>query len=156
MRFSTWNWGNSSHRRYSRRIPHARSKRKIAPMLKRLNSPRRLISFFELLGAYIGVRLWTPGRQGNKDLIWLAIPTVTDNLGNDFMLSKHYTTERPTSWMLQESAAHSLAANTTIVAKHMKGDSAKWSIWEEISIDSCRQIYGINKGYQFGQTQSSG
>ena len=51
------------------------------PRLKGLNSPRRLISFFELLGTYIAVRLWTPSRHGNKDLICLASPIVTGNLG---------------------------------------------------------------------------
>ena len=93
----------------------------IAHWLKGAKPPRRIISFFELLGRYIGVRLWAPNSLCNKVLLWIAIPIVTDNLGNDFILRKHYTTTRPTSWMLQELAAHSLTTNTTIVAKHMKG-----------------------------------
>ena len=45
---------DSSHKRYSLRISLARSKRKIPTWLKGLSSPRRLISFFELLGKYRG------------------------------------------------------------------------------------------------------
>ena len=90
-----------------------------------LKSPRRLISFFALLGPYIGASLWGPNSLGNKDLIWLEIPIVADNLGSDFILRKHYTTARPTSWALQELAAHRLTADATIVSEHMKGDSVK-------------------------------
>ena len=100
----------------------------IPPWIKALKSPRR-ISFFELLGAYIGVRLWAPKRLGKQDLLWIAIPIVTGNLGNDFILRKHYAKTRPTSWMLQELAVHSLTTNTAIISKHMEGDSANWSIW---------------------------
>ena len=40
-------------------------------------------------------------------------------------------------------AAHSRTNNNTIVSKHMKGDPAKWSIWEDkISRNSVRQIDG--------------
>ena len=60
------------------RIPH---------WLKGLKSPRRLISFFELLGTYIGIRLCAPNRL-KGDLTWLGIPAVADNLRNDFILRK--------------------------------------------------------------------
>ena len=48
---------------------------------KRTPPHNRLISVFELLGAYIGVRLWTPYRICNNDLLWLEVPVVTENLG---------------------------------------------------------------------------
>ena len=74
-------------------------------------SPHRLISCFELLGTYVGIRLSTPGRLGNNDLTWLEIPIAAHNLGNDFILRGLYKSSRPTSWMLQELAAHSLTTN---------------------------------------------
>ena len=79
----------------------------------------------------MGIRLWAPNRLDNKDLSWLATPIVTDNIGGDFILGKMYTSDRPTSWMLQELAAHSLTTNTAIVSKHQKGDSGEWSIWAD-------------------------
>ena len=54
--------------------------------LEGLKSALMLISFFELLAAYVGIRLWGPNRIGNKDLSWPATPIVTDNIGNDFIL----------------------------------------------------------------------
>ena len=114
-----------------------------SPWLKWLKSPLRLISFFELLGTYVGVRLWGPSRIGNQDLTWLGIPMVTDNLGNDFILRKHYTSTRPTSWALQELEVHSLTTNTAIISKHMAGDSAKWPIWAgKLSRNVYPQIFG--------------
>ena len=41
---------------------------RIPPRLKGLKPPHRLISFFELLSTYIGLRLRTPNRQENNDL----------------------------------------------------------------------------------------
>ena len=41
---------------------------KILPWLNGLKSARRLISFFELLSTYIGLRLWTPNRLENNDI----------------------------------------------------------------------------------------
>ena len=102
---------------------------RISPWLKGPKSPHRLISFFELQGTYVGIRLCAPSRLGGNDLTWLEIPSVTDNLGNDFILRKLYTSSMPTSWILQEMAAHSLTTNTAIVSKHTKGVSGKWSIW---------------------------
>ena len=137
--------GNSSHTRYSRRIFLARSKRKPPPWITGLDSPHRLISFFELLGAYIGVRLWTPSLLCNNDLVWSAIPIVTDNIGDDFILRKHYAADSPASWMLRELAPHSLTNNTTIVSKHTKGDSGKLDIWaDKISRNSYIPIDGGN------------
>ena len=46
----------------------------------------------------------------NNDLVWLAIPISTDNLGNEFALRNHYATAMPASWMLQELAALSQPA----------------------------------------------
>ena len=60
--------GNSRDKRESSRISLTGSKRKNPPWLKGLKSPRRLISFFELLSTYIGLRLWAPNRQENNDL----------------------------------------------------------------------------------------
>ena len=94
-----------------------------------MKSPRRLLSFFELLGTYVGIRLWAPSRLGGQDLTWLEITIPTDNLGDDFILRKHYTSTKPTSWMLQEFEVHSLTKNTAIISKRMEGDPAKWSIW---------------------------
>ena len=69
------------------------------------------------------------------------MPIVADNLGNDFTLRKLYTSERPTSWTLQELAAHSLTTNTAIVSKRMKGDSAKRSIWaDKLSRNGSTQV----------------
>ena len=62
-----------------------------------------------------------PIRLCNNDLLWLAIPIVADNLGNSLILRKHYAAARPTSWMLQESAAHNLTNNIAIVSKQLKG-----------------------------------
>merc|ERR1712112_458030 len=90
------------------------------PWLDGLKAPRRIINFFELLSTYIGLRLWPPNRVKNTDLQWLAIPMTTDNLGNDFILKKKYTSGRPTSWMLQEIAVHSLTSNTTIISNRKK------------------------------------
>ena len=97
-------------------------------MAKRIKIPARTDKFFELLGTYIGIGLWGPARLNNQDLTWIGIPIVADNPGNDFILRKHYTATRPTSWMLQELAFRSLATNTTIVSKRLKGESWKWSI----------------------------
>ena len=69
-----------------------------------------------------------PRRLGSNDLTRLEIPIAADNLGSDFILRKQYTSSRPSSWMLQELAAHSLTTNTAIISKHMKGDSWKRSI----------------------------
>ena len=103
----------------------------ISHRLKGPKSPQRLISFFELLGTYFGIRLWAPRRLGNNDLTWLEIPITKDNLGNDFTISKLYSSSMLTSWMLQELAVHSLTTNTAIVSKHTKGDSGKRSIWAD-------------------------
>ena len=102
---------------------------KIRSWLKGVKSPRILIGCFAILWAYIEIRLWAPNRLGNQDLTRLAIPTVAENLGGDYILRKHYTSTRQTSWALQEFAAHSLTDNTTIISKRTKGDSRKWSIW---------------------------
>ena len=58
----------------------------IPPLVKRVNDMHRLISFFELLGAYSGVILRTPSWAGNKDLDWLDMPTVAGNAENDYIL----------------------------------------------------------------------
>ena len=79
---------DSRNRREGRRILLARSERKIPHWLKGKESPHRLISFFELLGAYVGIRLWAPSRLGNQDLTWLAIPIGADNLGGRFHLKE--------------------------------------------------------------------
>ena len=60
----------------------------IPPRLDGPKSAHRAISVFELLATYIGIRLWSPSLLTNKDLSWLAIPIVTDNLGGDFILEK--------------------------------------------------------------------
>ena len=101
---------------------------RILHWLKGLKSPNRLVSFFELLRTYVGIRLWAPSQLGNNDLTWLEIPIVADNLGNDFIIRELYTSSTPTSWMLQEMAVRCLTTNTAIVSKHMKGGSGKWSI----------------------------
>ena len=114
--------------------------------LKGLKSPRRLISFFELLGGYLGIRLWAPSRLGGNDLTLLAIPIATGNLGNDSILRKHYTSSSPSSWMLRELAARSLTTNTAIISKHMKGGSGKWSIWAgKLSRNVSPQIDGAKQ-----------
>ena len=84
---------------------------------------RRLISFFELLGAYAGVRLCPPSRPRNTDLIWPEIPTVADNQRRDYIPKKNYATSRPAAWMLLELAVHNLTNNITLMSKHCKGDS---------------------------------
>ena len=102
-------------------IPLAGNLRETHPLLKGITPARSLISFFELSGAYIGVRLWTPERLRKKDLLWLATPRAADYLGVDFPIGKHYATSRPTSWMLQEMAPHNLTNNAAIISKHSKG-----------------------------------
>ena len=87
-----------------------------------------IISFFELLATYVVIGLWAPNRLENKDLSRLAIPIATDNIGGDFILGKMYAPERPTSWMLQELAAHNLTTNIAIISKRQKGNSGEWSI----------------------------
>ena len=52
----------------------------ISDWLKGIKSHKRIISFFELLGTYIGTGLWNPELQGNNDLLRLEIPIVADNL----------------------------------------------------------------------------
>ena len=132
-----------------------RGERKIPHWLKGLKSPRSLISFFELLGTYVGIKLWTPSRIGNQDLTWLEIPIAAVNLGNDFILRKHYNT-RQTSWTLQELASHSLTTNTAIISKRMKGDSSGWSILAgEISRNVFPQIDGeIQRAPDWGDPES--
>ena len=68
---------------------------KIFALLKGVDSLRRLIGFFELLGTYVGIISRAPVRSCNKDLIWLGIPIVADNQGKDYILKKNYTTYRP-------------------------------------------------------------
>ena len=46
--------------------------------------------FFELLGTYIGVRLWSPYVGNNNDFGWIGPPPATGNKGNDCILRKHY------------------------------------------------------------------
>ena len=53
--------------------------------VKGANSLHRLISFFELLGNYVGIRLWSPDRLCNTDLMCLEIPIVADKRCNDFI-----------------------------------------------------------------------
>ena len=54
--------------------------------------------------------------------------------------------------MFRELAAHSLTANTTIVSKHMKGDSGKLTIWaDKISRNSYTPIDGGAKGPGLGR-----
>ena len=86
-----------------------------------MESPRSLISFFELLGAYIEVILRNPNRLCNNDLLWIAIPIVADNLRGDFIHRKHYATAIPTSWMLRELEARNLTNNLAIAPKRLKG-----------------------------------
>ena len=116
------------------RIPHR---------LKGLQSPHRPISFFELLGTYVGIMLGAPSLLGNNDLTWLVIPIVADNLGNDSPIWELYTSSMPTSWVLQELAAHSLATNTAIASNRMKGDSGKRPILAgELSRDVSTHVNG--------------
>ena len=130
---------------------------RIPPLLKGPKSPHRLISFFGLLGTYRGIRLWPTCRLGNNDLTWLEMPIVKGNLGNDSISRKHYTPTRPSSWKLQELAAHSLTTSTAIISKHTKGDSGKWSIWAgELSRNVSPQIDGENDGPPTGETRNSG
>ena len=103
----------------------------VSHRLKGIYPPRTLIRFFELLGTYIGARLWPPGRLRNNDLLWLDIPIVTDNLLGDFILKKHYKTPRPTSWMLRETAVHNLTTNVAIISKHPEANSGKWSLFAD-------------------------
>ena len=42
-----------------------------------------------------------------------------------------YAPARPTSWMLQELAPHSLTTNIAIISKRKKGNSGEWSIWAD-------------------------
>ena len=129
MGFWDRNWMNSGNKWKHCGIFLAGSERKNIPLVKGIEAPRRLVSFFELLGTCVGIRLWAPSRLGNNDLARLGIPIGADNLGNDFTIRKLYTSSMPTSWMLQELAVHSPATNTDIVSKRTKGDSGKWSIW---------------------------
>ena len=79
---------NSSYKRRSRRIPLARNRRQNpTPLVKRNKPPlpHRLIIFFELLGAYIVVRLWTPKRLRNNDLLRSEIPIASDDLWVTFL-----------------------------------------------------------------------
>ena len=62
-------------------FPSLEANAKMPPWLEGLKSAHRLISFFELLATYIGIRLRAPSRIDNKDLSWIEIPIVTDNLG---------------------------------------------------------------------------
>ena len=101
-------------------FPSLEANGRIPPRLKGTQSPHRLISFFGLLGTYVGIRLWAPSRIGNNDLTWLEIPTVAENIGNDSTVRKLYTSSMPKSGMLLDLAVHSLTTNTTIVSKHMK------------------------------------
>ena len=131
--------------------------KRVSPWLKGLKQPHRMINFFELLATYIGLRLWSPNRLENKDLKWLEIPMTTDNLGNDFILKKKYTSKRPTAWMLQEIAARSLTNNITITSDRKKGDSGKWSILaDKVSRNISFEMNGILKGHQTGKVKISG
>ena len=42
----------------------------------------------ELLGTYGEVIFWPPNRDLSKDMVWVEIPVITDNLGNDCVLKK--------------------------------------------------------------------
>ena len=120
---------------YRRRIPN---------WVKGVKSLHRLISSFELRGTNVWVRLWAPDRLSKTDLLLLAIPTDTGNLGNDFILTKHYATSRPTSWILQEMDVRSLANNVAIISKHHKGDSGERSVLAgKVSRSSYRPIKGV-------------
>ena len=87
----------------------------------------RLIIFFGLLGDYLRIRLWAD-RLCHTDLMRLAIPIVTDNRRNDFIMGKHYAPSRSADWVLKEMAVHNLAYNVTITSKHAKWDSGKRSV----------------------------
>ena len=91
---------------------------KIHPWLKGVESLYRLISFFSLLGTYVGIRLRETVRSCKKDLIWPEIPIVTGDQGDDYIIKKNYTTSRPTSWVFQELDVHNLATNLTAISRH--------------------------------------
>ena len=96
---------------------------KIFALLKGVDSLRRLIGFFELLGTYVGIRLWAPFRSCNKDLIWTGIPISTDDQCGDYILKKKYTSDRPTSSRLRELAVHNLTNNLTVMSSRCAVDS---------------------------------
>ena len=99
-----------------------------SPFQKGVDVLRRIISFFELPGTCAGFRSRAPIRPCNTDLIWRAIPIVTDNQGDDYILNRNYTAHRPISWMLQELDFHNLTNNIAIMSGHRNGDSALWSL----------------------------
>ena len=92
-------------------------------MAKRVEALRRLVSFSELLGTYFGIRMWEPIRSCSKDLIYLEIPIVTDNHGNDYIIKKNYITDRAASWLFRELSVHNLTNNLTVMSRHCEGDS---------------------------------
>ena len=59
------------------------------PIAKRVEALRRLISFFELMGTYAGVKLLTPGRLGSADLLRSEIPVAAENQGKYFTLKSN-------------------------------------------------------------------
>ena len=96
-------------------------------MTNRKGSFRRLISFSELIGDYVGIRSRAPVMSCNKDLIWLEIPIVTENQGNDYNIKKNYTNSRPTYSALRELAVRNLINNLAVTPRHFQGNSGMWA-----------------------------
>ena len=95
---------------------------RIHPWRKGVKSLLRLIGIFELLGTYLGGRLWTPDRLCNTDLMWSGILIVTDNQGNDSML-KNIAQRPPADWMFGEMDFHNPPNSVAITSKRDKWDS---------------------------------
>ena len=87
-----------------------------------------LISFFELIGSYIGVRLVTPRRLRNNDLLRVGIPIVADNLRGGFVLKNATTHFAQHLGCFGNLAYHNLTDDVTVISKRSKGYLGKCSI----------------------------
>ena len=149
-----WNLGNKW--KGSRISPPLEVNKRISPWLEGLKGPRRMVNFFELLSAYIGLRLWSPKRL--KHGFTTARNTDENRQSTKrFHIKDKYTSKRPTSWMLQEIDIRSLTNSTSIISNRKKGGSGKWPIFSDrVSRNIPLKIDNVLKGHQVGKSQVSG
>ena len=96
-------------------------------MVKNIKEPHRVINFLEMIGTFIGARLFAIGHNNPDELRWTDFDIITDNIGNKFIINKCFTSCRPVAWALHELIALSLDKSIRFNATFKGGESGELS-----------------------------
>merc|ERR1712015_73372 len=101
--------------------------KKLFPWLTVIKEPHRVINFLEMIGAFIGARLYATGHDNPDELRWADFDVITDNRGNSFIVNKCFASSRPVAWALHELIALSLDKSLRFNATFKGGESCELS-----------------------------